>query len=91
MIVNLINQKNFITFPNPSRESFNIVFGSDLPSGIEYKVYDLLGKEVLTGFYKTQYGKNTIVLDMQNKPEGLYILNVTDGGKLVYTQKLIKN
>ncbi|MGE0567999.1 MAG: S8 family serine peptidase, partial [Bacteroidia bacterium] len=87
---NLINQKNFVTFPNPSKNQFNIEFGSDFPSLLTYKVYDILGKEVEIGSLNTKYGKNRFQINLENNSNGLYILNVYDGAKLVYVNKLIK-
>ncbi len=88
---NSINQSRFVAFPNPSNDIFNVTFSFDYSAKIEYKVFDLTGREVLTGYYSSHNGINSFSIDMQEKSNGLYILSIFEDKKLVCSKKLIKN
>lgn len=87
----LENYKNFVVFPNPSTGMFDIKFNSDYNSRLTYKVFNVLGQQVVEGGYTPNYGPNTFKLNMEDYTNGVYILNIFDKDKIVHKQKIIKN
>ena len=83
--------RNFMLRPNPNSGEFYVFFGSELSSNITYSVYDVLGKEITKGTYKSQYGENNIPINIQQCANGIYIVNVSDESKVLYRQKVIKH
>lgn len=76
--------------PNPNSGQFNITFGSDDPTDVTYSLYDLLGREMKAGSYKSHYGENNLPVNISELPQGVYIVNVFGNGKRLYNQKVIK-
>jgi hypothetical protein len=83
--------RNFMLRPNPNTGNFYVFFGSEISTELDYQVYDMTGRLVLGGTYRSQYGENNIPVNIQNCANGIYILNVSDGAKVLYRQKVIKN
>lgn len=76
--------KNFNVYPNPSNGIFNIK--SDF-NNTNYKIYDILGKEVANGILSI--GNNSINISRYN--DGIYILNIDLNNGTKTNLKLIKN
>ena len=83
--------RNFMLRPNPNAGEFYVFFGSEISTNMVYSVYDMLGKEVLSGTYRSQYGENNMPVNIENCANGIYIVNVSDGSKILYRQKVIKH
>ena len=74
------NPRNmFKLFPNPSNDIIQV---SNLTEATGYKIYNLLGEQVLNGAIS-----NDEFINIKNLSKGLYILNLDDG----CTLKFIKN
>lgn len=82
---------NFRIRPNPNNGMFNITFGSEEETDLQYKLFDLLGREIKSNSYRSTYGVNNIPVDVNELSNGIYLLNVIDGHKVIYNQKVIKN
>lgn len=79
--LNTVNsQHNFVIYPNPGLQYFNIdLTSTDATQGdLQLKVYDMLGKLVID---KDILGGGIELLDMGNHPSGLYQLKITQGNK----------
>jgi len=85
---NTIEANSGVTvWPVPSNGSFSVLMENDGASA-EFKIYDVLGKEVKKGSLE---GNRQEKINVQGK--GVYILKITDSTtkKVVHTQKLIIN
>jgi len=76
--------KNLNIYPNPSNGIFNIKSNIDK---VNYKLYDILGKEVDNGILFV--GNNSINISSEN--DGIYILNIESNNGTKTNLKLIKN
>ena len=80
------NKVNLIIYPNPVKEVVYIQLDSDVYKKFSYRIYNNLGKLMLTGQI-TSGIKNSI--EIQNFEQGLYIIEVQNEGA-VYNGKFIK-
>jgi hypothetical protein len=72
-------------FPNPASDNIKIEFsGENTPEQFQVQVYDLLGKEVVSGTYSS--GSS---LDLAGIKEGLYTLNLVSDGQILARRKLV--
>jgi subtilisin family serine protease len=83
-------QQDFQVYPNPSFSEFKLSFYTEHYNLLNYQIFDILGREIRRETIKPFFGKNIIDISFKGA-YGVYILKVYDRGKLVYTQKLIKN
>jgi hypothetical protein len=58
-------------FPNPARESFNLVVSAEL-TGTTYAIYEMTGRELLRG----QIENETTLIPVRNIASGIYIVTV---------------
>ena len=87
-ILGIEDLKNNITFnisPNPVTTILNIQFSKNLTNG-NIKVFDLLGKQILT---KEISSNNLTQLNVSNLSKGMYLVKVTSG-KNVQTKRFLK-
>jgi hypothetical protein len=71
-----------MVYPNPSDDQFTV----ELPDGtFNFRIYDLLGKQINNYSHTIQNGK--LLISIPDK--GVYILEVSNSQK-TYTLKLIK-
>lgn len=79
---------NFVIYPNPSLQFFNIDLTNIDASqdALQLKVYDMIGKLVVD---KPILGGGIALLDMGDHPSGLYQVKIIQGGK-TYQSKISK-
>lgn len=83
--------RNFKIIPNPNQGEFEVSFGSQAASSMTYRIFDVVGKEMKSGTYRSEFGVNSLKIDINNLSNGVYIVNVSDEEKILYRQKVIKN
>jgi hypothetical protein len=68
--------------PNPAREAASVTFDLAAPGGVTLRVYDVLGRVVLTRPAQVlDDGRHTLVLDLGALPAGAYLYRLeTDAG-----------
>lgn len=71
-------------YPNPSTGQFN--FENLSNKEVQISIYFINGELI----QKSKSNATNIVLDLTNKPDGIYLLHIKEGNNN-YTQKLIKN
>jgi hypothetical protein len=78
-----------ISYNNPVVSDLRIVFNSEMNDKLDYRLYDVSGKAILSG----QYLPNTNVLDidMQNLKSGIYLISLTSEEGKTMTLKAVKN
>jgi hypothetical protein len=72
-------------WPNPVNGSFSFVYSGKNNTAV-YTLRTITGKVVASG---TVNNNETVVVDMTNLPEGLYIISLTAQNK-IYTAKIVK-
>jgi hypothetical protein len=78
----LSNLKNFNIYPNPTKETINIAFNSNISNEIEIKFISLRGVVVLETTANIDRGRNHIALNINKLPTGTYILYLQTGSEI---------
>ena len=65
---------DFIAYPNPTSGKFTLSFSGDNNSEVSIKIYNLLGQVILTKTISQSVGNNSIVFDISNNSDGIYML-----------------
>jgi hypothetical protein len=79
--------QRFIVAPNPVSNWLNIIYETSA-DGL-FELFDINGKRVAaTSLY--HYFKNRLI-DVSNLPAGVYLATVTQNGKQVWSEKVIKS
>lgn len=79
-------------YPNPFRQSVKIFMLSDKPiDDLHISVYDIFGKKVFEKQTQNVIGIFEENLDLRDMTIGMYLVQVKENGRAVYTKKLIKN
>lgn len=86
----VIEQKDFVLYPNPNQGNFKIAFTTELYKLLSYKIFDILGREIKSEQFKSTFGRNEILIDVKGS-YGLYFVKVFDGNQVIYCDKFIKN
>jgi hypothetical protein len=90
-IKNLKNSLNVIKLsPNPVNESSVIDFEATHQGSVELKVFDLMGRSVISQLVSVEKGLNSVNLDMSFLSNGLYQVSLSDGLNNVI-EKIYKN
>lgn len=76
-----------IVYPNPSKDYLDVVFKGDLSIETTFKVYNILGQEVV--FYKDRPVGQTVHLDISHIPMGTYILQISQTDKRDFIAKVV--
>jgi hypothetical protein len=74
--------------PNPFSTRSEIPYTSTNNNDVEFKVYNLLGKVVLSKTVKSEKGLNTIDLDAASFTSGIYMYSIKNGDKTI-TRRMI--
>ncbi len=75
----LADQVKIKNFPNPFRDLTFLEIHSDIADRFTYSLYDMFGKELKNGSVDLHAGLNTIELNANNLPDGIYLYSLTDG------------
>jgi hypothetical protein len=74
--------------PNPFNSISDITFSSLNSTDVDFKVYDLLGKVILSKSVKADKGLNTIQMDASSFAPGIYVYSIKNGDKTI-TKRMI--
>lgn len=79
----LKNDLAVIAYPNPVRETLNIVFNLDKKSTVSVEILDITGRTValLAQNQPMSEGKQSLQWNVSDKPDGLYFYKIVAGGK----------
>ena len=75
-----------IVYPNPAASQVTIKFNSDFNQGVNSKMFDVTGREVLAEYGDAVAGDNTINLNTAGLSNGLYVIEVRLGEKSLITK-----
>ncbi len=73
-------------YPNPTKGMLNVSVLKEMQGVTSVEVYDAIGKLVL----KENITNQTSILNVSNIEEGMYMIRVINNGKLLKTEKLVK-
>ena len=76
--------------PNPFNNYTNIIFTSPIEKIVTLKLFNLIGKEILSRQIKGSAGKNIYRLETAEWPSGIYMYTLSDGIS-TYTRKMISS
>ncbi len=77
------NKNAFSIFPNPVKDNINII--SKLPTGFQFLITDVSGKEIEKGVSKT----NSISVSTENLSNGIYNISIFTENKIITTKKFL--
>jgi len=77
-------------YPNPVAEQTTVSIQSNEATRGEIRLYDMLGKMVLTRTVELSPGKNDYSLALEEFQKGLYLIELVTDGKQVLTAKILK-
>jgi hypothetical protein len=81
-----------LVFPNPFSETLNIVVTTTRSAQIDIVFYDFAGKEIDRIKSRVlQSGTHTFVWTPHNLQQGMYFCTVFLDGKIVHTEKIVRN
>jgi hypothetical protein len=83
-----IRDERLKIYPNPSSGVFNIQLADATLSNYDLKLINVLGQEEKLDEVIKQ--NDVITLNIQQLKKGIYFLQVFDKGKLIHTEKIIK-
>jgi uncharacterized membrane protein len=76
------NNSNVKIYPNPFTNDVSVTFLSEEASIVNWKIYDMTGKLVLSGDQKFSSGNNEMKIDGTLLPKGVYTLTTLINDKL---------
>jgi hypothetical protein len=79
------DNKNLVLYPNPANQSFVINFTEAQEGVKQIRIFDMLGKEVIS---IESPSSNTI--NIANLPTGIYAVRILSQSGMSYTSKLVK-
>ena len=81
---------NISVYPNPSRGEFNISFDLERRQDVNLSITNYLGKVVFTEELKDQEGQYNKTIDLGNKANGIYMLNITTNNQNINHKIIIQ-
>jgi hypothetical protein len=83
-------EKDFIIFPNPTSGQANINLNLKARKEFEVVLFDPMGLMVLKLPPQLYHeGRQSIPLNLEGLPKGLYFVRIIENGKLLMTKKLV--
>ncbi|MDB2368928.1 T9SS type A sorting domain-containing protein, partial [Flavobacteriales bacterium] len=81
---------NISVYPNPSRGEFNISFDLESRQNVYISITNYLGEVVFTEELKDQEGQYDKTIDLGNKANGIYMLNITTNNQNINQRIVIQ-
>lgn len=80
--------RDFSIYPNPASDRFKLVYQSEALSQNRLQISDMNGKLVFDARYRSHAGENSMEIDVQALPQGIYIISLSgEWGRL--NEKLV--
>lgn len=77
-------------YPNPFSDRSDIQFVCGTSGSAKIKIFNMVGKELITHTMKTKTGTNRFTMDAKSLPSGVYMYSVTMGDKTI-TRRMVVN
>lgn len=85
------NQNNILVYPNPASEKFTIKLNDGVEEKMVVKLFDMTGKSVLEADYIQLQAPNQWVINTSALKNGIYILQVNNGNKVITSKVTISH
>jgi hypothetical protein len=88
-----LNGEKFIVkvAPNPVSERLNVTFESNEQFNAQIIVSDLAGRQISAQKVNILRGGNNVDVNMSNINSGIYFIQLRQGNRLLFTEKVVKN
>ena len=88
-----LNGKQFAVkiAPNPVSERLNVLFESNEQLTVQITVSDLVGRQISVQNTQILRGPNSLEVNMSDKANGIYFVQMRQNGRLLFTEKVVKN
>lgn len=73
---------SLLAYPNPTQDHLNVVFDLEADGPVEFRLLNALGQQIHIEQVEGRIGKMVHQLNLQNFPEGIYVLSVQRSGKV---------
>lgn len=83
-------ESRMLLFPNPCTESFEIRIGEEKITRVEVKIFDKLGNIWLNKAFDLTADKESLLVEADHLPPGMYSVSLTMGNGDCINQKLVK-
>jgi predicted metalloprotease with PDZ domain len=80
--------ENYEFYPNPTQNSIQLKFSSPSSEPLSVRLIDANGKEIYREDIKDFNRRYDKAIDLAGKPEGVYVLNISQGGQ-VFSRQLV--
>jgi hypothetical protein len=77
--------------PNPFNYKSEIIFSSLTSTDVDFKIYNMLGKVVISKTVKAEKGSNTIPVDASTLSPGIYVYALKNGDKTITKRMIVSN
>jgi hypothetical protein len=77
-------------YPNPATDVLNLVFGSNQSFDAQVVISDVIGRSVSVKNLKVVDGENQLPISVSNLSNGLYFVQLKNNGKIVFSEKIVK-
>ncbi|WP_379732176.1 choice-of-anchor J domain-containing protein [Flavobacterium branchiicola] len=78
-------------FPNPSSDVVNIEVKTKDDKNLTLNLYDIAGRTVIKSIQiKGTQEKNTAIVQLSNLKTGIYVYTLSENGKVIYSNKIVK-
>lgn len=82
--------RSLTLYPNPSEGKVNVSFSSQFYDEAKLIVYDVFGKELMFQNIHINSGENSVLLNLSNLSNGMYIISIETGSEKKITSFLKK-
>lgn len=76
-------------YPNPFKSNFSVSFNSAQAGNISYALFDVAGRNLVSGDYMAAKYSNVVVFNMDTFASGLYFLRI-EAFDISYIRKIVK-
>lgn len=88
-----LNGQQFVVkiAPNPVSERLTVLFESNEQLAVQITVSDLIGRQLSVQNTQILRGPNSFDVNMSDKANGIYFVQMRQNGRLLFTEKVVKN
>lgn len=88
-VEDVLNGETLKVFPNPAGETLNVQVDIKASTQLNVSVTSLLGKQIISETLQFNEGTQTMTIQVNQLPSGVYFLNLSDGESIL-SRKIMK-
>jgi hypothetical protein len=85
-----IDGTKFVVYPNPATTNLNIDINIDKNTSAKMRIYDVTGKLIKQIETELTKGANNTIIELGDIVTGIYMIRISDGNGLNYSQQFNK-